>query len=129
MQTERLGVEFVREALPRPHDLEGAVHVGGVKSVEVDGVRMRPGVLEMDAQAVALGAPDGRPRNLAVVTPCREKDPRRDLELELGGFHVVLAQCLPGRKLGHSAVIKMRQEGSRIERAPPQLTDCDHVVV
>src|SRR5687767_12525066 len=83
----------------------------------------------MDAKAVALGAADGRPRHLAVVAPRRKEDPGRDLELELGGLHVVLPQRLSGRKRGHSTVVEMTQKRGRIERAATQLAYGDHVVM
>ena len=51
---------------PGRDDLEDAVHVRRVDAVEVDRVRVRAGVDEVDAQQVALGGADHRAR-----APCR----------------------------------------------------------
>ncbi len=74
-------LELVGELAAGRDDLEDPVHVSGVDPVEVDRVRMRAGVQELDAEEVALGRADNRPGDGAVVGPGREEDPGRDLDL------------------------------------------------
>src|SRR5215210_4886434 len=83
MQPGRLGVELVHELLPRPYEFEDPVHVGRVKAVEVDGVRMRAVVLEADAQPFPLRGPQGGTRNLPVIGPGRIRDAGSHLYLGL----------------------------------------------
>ena len=83
VEAGRTGRELVRERLPRLDDLEDAVHVGGVDTVEVDRVRMLAAVRELDTQRVSLRHPDDRARNGAVVRPGGERDALRDLDLRV----------------------------------------------
>src|SRR5215216_1301130 len=90
VQPERLGVELVGELPSRAHELKDPVHVCWVEAVEVDRVRVLTIVLEQDAQPVPFGGPQGRPRHLPVVGPGWVHHPRRDLDLDLFGRHLVL---------------------------------------
>ena len=72
-------------------DLEDAVHVGGMDAVEVDRVRVRARVRQVDAEDVVLGRPDDRPGHGAVVRPGLEEDAGRDLDRAVDGSEVVLA--------------------------------------
>ena len=75
---------------PRLDDLEDAVHVGGVDTVEVDRVRMLAAVREPDTQRVSLRHPDDRARNGAVVRPGGERDALRDLDLRVDRGQLVV---------------------------------------
>jgi hypothetical protein len=76
--------ELVREAFVLLDHFEDAVHVRRVNAVEVDRVRVRAGVHQVDAQKVVLGRPDDRPRNGAVVRPRVERHSLGDLDLLVG---------------------------------------------
>ena len=73
--------ELVGVGLAGLDDLEDAVHVRRVDAVEVDRVRVRAAVREVDAQEVVLGGADHRPGHGAVVRPRLEEDALRDLDL------------------------------------------------
>jgi hypothetical protein len=88
---ERLGVELVDELLPGTDELERPVHVRRVDAVEVDGVRVRPLVLERDAHQIPLPGPQGWSRHLTVERPGRVKHPRRHLDLGVLSYELVLA--------------------------------------
>ena len=81
VQPGRPRLELVGELAARVDDLEHAVHVRRMDAVEVDRVRVRAGVDEVDAQRVALGGADDGAGHGAVVRPGREEDARRDLDL------------------------------------------------
>ena len=75
VQAERVRVELVDEPGAR-HDLmlrQRAVHLRRMPSVEVNRVRVRSLVEEVDPDAIAFGRADRRPGHLAVVRPRRER--------------------------------------------------------
>jgi hypothetical protein len=84
-------LELVGDLVSRLHDLEDAVHVGWMDAVEVDRVRVRARVREVDAEDVPLGGAQDRTGNGAVVRPRREEDAGSDLELAVERAQVVLA--------------------------------------
>ena len=86
----------------------------GVDAVEVDRVRVRAGVREVDAEEVVLGRPDDRPRHGAVVRPGFEEDALRDLDPAVDGIEVVLADAT--RLVGEGG---RRDQERRPERAGP----------
>jgi hypothetical protein len=85
--------ELVREGAAGLDDLEDAVHLPRVDAVEVDRVRVRARVDEVDPQQVVLGHADDRPRHRPVVGPGRELDALRDLDRAVGGHELVLAHA------------------------------------
>src|SRR4051812_46827181 len=97
MAAEGLGLELVDELATGQHVARArhAVHARGVDAVEVYGVRMRAAVAEADAHPLALGNPDGRTGNAAVVGPGREDDARRDLDVLVDGLDHELATGAP----------------------------------
>ncbi len=91
VEAGRLRLELIGEAPSGLDDLEDAVHVRRMDAVEVDRVRMRSGVHEVHAQAIAFGSADHRAGRCAVVDPGWEEDTRRDLQLHVGRGERVLA--------------------------------------
>ena len=91
LHPRRLGRELVGELLAGIHDLEDAVHIRRMDPVEVNRVRVRGGVHEVDPEDVVLGRANDGSGDCAVVGPRREEDAGRDLDLPLGGAHLVLA--------------------------------------
>src|SRR5207247_6254039 len=63
------GWKLVRVAAARFDDLEDAVHVRGVDPVEVDRVRVRACVRQVDSQQIALRRSDHGSATRAVVRP------------------------------------------------------------
>jgi hypothetical protein len=97
VQTRRFGVELVHKRFAGEHLVLGkrAVHFRRMPSVKVNRVRMRPLIEEADAEAVAFGGANRRTRDLAVVSPRRELDARRDLDFAIHREYLVLAQQGP----------------------------------
>src|SRR5919109_1000396 len=87
----RPGGELVGEVVARLHDLEDAIHARRMDAVEMDRVRVRAAVRELDAKEIALGGADDRARNRPVVGPGVEVDPLGDLDPAVVGSQVVLA--------------------------------------
>ena len=119
VQAERLGAELVDRALARlDHtgaDPGYAVHLGGVKAVEVDRVGVRRTVDEPHPDQIALGGPQSRPRDAAVVGPGRIANPRRDLDLLVLGDHLVLAQDPAAGQPPRPAVVEVTEDRGRVE--------------
>ncbi len=81
---------------------------------------MRAAVVEDDADAVALRAPQCRAGDLPVVGPRREEYAGRNLDLGVQRDQLVFAQRLARRQRAHHAVVEMGQEPDRVEAARPQ---------
>ena len=128
VQAERLGVELVDESIAG-HDLvlgQRAVHLRRMPAVEVNRVRMRALIQEVDADAIAFGGAQRRTRHLAVEGPGRKEHAGRDLDLAVDGDQLVLAQeravgarrfAIVSRPLGRAAIREVPgpQEDCRIE--------------
>jgi hypothetical protein len=94
VQPERFRVELVNEP-PARHDLvfrHRAVHFRRVPAVEVDRVRMRSRVDEVDADAVPFGRAERRSGHLPVERPGRKEHPGRDFDFTIDGHQLVLPQ-------------------------------------
>src|SRR6266511_4501725 len=89
VQAEGAGVELVRELLTHLDqpaadlltDAGGAVHCRRMDSVTVNGVRMRAGVDEVDAQQIAFACAQGWTGDAAVVCPGGVPHAGDDLDL------------------------------------------------
>ena len=114
-----IGIELIGKALARldhtASDPGYPIHESGVNTVEVDGVRMCPGVGEVDPNSVALSAAERRSWNLAIVGPGREEDAWGDLDLLVGGDDLVLAKRPAIRLPAHVPVVECGEEGRGIE--------------
>src|SRR5919197_2355634 len=99
MQAERLGVELVGDALTRLDqpaadllaDPGHAVHQRAVDPVEVDGVRMRAVVDEVNAEELALAAAQRGSGASAVERPGCDLHAGDDLDLLVVGDELPLA--------------------------------------
>ena len=105
----RVRLELVRERASGRDDLEDAVHVRGVDAVEVDRVRVRAVVGELDAEDVALGCAQHRPGHSAVVRPRGVGDSLRHLDLAVLRDERVLAH--PPGLCGE----RLRRDEQRVE--------------
>jgi hypothetical protein len=121
MQPERLGLELVGELLA---DLDQAaadvltdpgraVHLRRVDAVEVNGVRMRPGVDEVDAQQVAFVCTQRRPRHAAVVRPRGVPDARDDLDVLVVRDELPLAERAATREATGLAPVEVAKHQRR----------------
>ena len=86
-------LELVGELAPGRHHLEHAVHVRRMDAVEVNRVRMRAGIDEVDAQHVPLRRPQDRARDRAVVGPGRKEHAGSDFDLGVGCGEGVFADA------------------------------------
>src|SRR5258706_1381113 len=83
--TERVGIKLVGKRLtginlPSPYP-RNAIHFCGMKTMKMDSMRMCAEISEVDAQAISLSAADRWPRYTSVITPGREEDAWRNLNL------------------------------------------------
>jgi hypothetical protein len=124
---ERGRVELVGEPLPRPDETAAAVladarhpvHEGGVDAVEVDRVRMRGPVPEVDSEELALAAAQGRAGDPPVVGPGGIVDPGRDLDLLVERIDSPLAQHPPARQPPGRAPVEVAEHLAGIEAVGP----------
>ena len=115
------------------------VHFRMMPAVKVHRVRMRTGVQERDAQAVAFRRADGRAGHLTVERPGREEHAGRDLDLAIDGDDLILpeqravgtgrlfvvARPLFGRQVRE---VPRAQVARRVERLGRHAPDGPHLV-
>ena len=89
--------------------------VGRVDAVEVDRVRVRRPVPELDPQPLALVAAKGGSGYAAVVGPGRELHAGRHLDLLVQGDQLPFAQHPAAREPPGLAVVEVTQERGRVE--------------
>ena len=89
--------------------------VGGVDAVEVDRVRMRGSVAELDPQLLALAAAKRRSGDAAVVGPGRELDAGRHLDLLVQGDQLPFAQDPAAGEPPRLSVVEVAQQLGRVE--------------
>ncbi|MCY1242864.1 hypothetical protein D9M72_558560 [compost metagenome] len=116
VRAERGGIEFIREALPRGDgpgpDAGSSVHLRAVDSMEVDRVRVRPCIGEVNPQSIPLLRPERRARNPAVVAPPRERHAGGDLELLVHRNDVPFTQRpAVGQRAGLAPIEVMQDRG------------------
>ena len=117
MQAERLRVELVDEPVAGHHLMLGQrpVHLGRMPAVEVNRVRVRALIQEVDADPIAFGRAHRRTRHLAVEGPRREEHAGRDLDLAIDGDELVLPQqCTVGPR--SFAIVSAALRGARSEK-------------
>src|SRR5690606_26709522 len=106
------GLAGLDHAAPDPGH---AIPVGGVDAVAVESVRVGAGVGEVNPDAVALVAADRRAGHGPVISPGREEDARRDLDLLIDRDDAVLTQRLAVLELAGGAVVEVGEELGRVE--------------
>ena len=119
----RLRLELVGELAAGRHDLEDAVHGRRMDPVEVDRVRVRSSVDELDAKDVALGGAEHRARERCRCTSRRGRTPRaRSRSRDRSR-----SACTPGRarcvreRLGWVEQARRGREGRRQPARPPPI--------
>src|SRR5690554_2110652 len=118
MYSERLSVELIGKALPRPDHSRSpgdAIHCGRVHAVKMQRMRVGAAVVKVDANQVAFGAADRRPGDAPVKGPCRVDDPGYDLDLFIDGGDFIFAQGTPVFQCGDCAVVKIRKDIGGVE--------------
>ena len=123
VQPERLGVELVGELLADVDEAAAdlladpgrTVHHGRVDAVEVNRVRMRPRVCEVDPQQVPFAGPQRGPRDAAVVRPRGELDAGNDLDLLVVGDELPLAQHAAVGETSRLAPVEVAHDRAGVE--------------
>src|SRR6266511_4401844 len=123
VEPERARLELVRELLAdvdQPAadllaDPRSSVHDVGVDPVEVDRVRVRAGVDEVDPQVVSLACPQRGARNAPVVRPGCVPDAGNDLDLLVVGDELPFAQGATAGEPARLAPVEVAQHRAGIE--------------
>src|SRR5262249_61664419 len=102
----------VEESAADPRDPVDDV---AVDAVEVDRVRMRAGVHEVDLELIALAAADRRARYTTVVRPRLELDARHDLDLLVVRDELVSAQRASAGKASRLPPVEVSDHVTRVE--------------
>ena len=132
VQAERARLELVGEVLADLNqpaadvlaDPGRSVHGGRMDAVEVDRVRMRARVDEVNAQQVAFACAQRRAWHTAVIRPGGVLDPGHDLDLLVVRDQLPLAQHAAAGEPARLAPVEIAHHRTRVEAVHGRIDRC-----